>query len=479
MKKTFYSLTILLFMCFFFQLPPLSASAEELEQMYPDGDYLIINQQGSEENLYYLGFSGSTPKAGTELKAFGPVSKLPGHLSIWHLTWRSGFSYIQPRVDLSLYLEQSQKTSDGWKLQLSKKRNAKTQQWALISFFDRLVIAAINDGQGYLLAYRNASTGMSAPAFLADLSTENINAVWQLIPYEPAQPIRKGQYVLTSELDDSLVLSAKDTSNFAQDFTNVQTATRQNNDMGYVFDVIPLDNGYYKLVHHLSGKCLDVSAASRQSGANVQLYADNGTDAQQWAILPHPQKDGYILVARCSGCALDIQNADRQPGNNVQQYYYNLTNAQIWSFQKASDRTAKSYEAQTSKRTSSSSTPTPRPNSSYSFTTPLVYPVQKNSISYHENFYHDPYYVKGMPQPSTVQYGGSSIRLSDASPEATNGIAGVMGIAPYEFIGWSTNPRATYAEYQPGEWYYGEGHVNLYAVWRYDESRKPGQGLYW
>ena len=84
-----------------------------------------------------------------------------------------------------------------------------------------------------------------------------------------------------------------------------------------------------------------------------------------------------------------------------------------------------------------------------------------------------------MPQPSTVQYGGSSIRLSDTSPEATNGIAGVMGIAPYEFIGWSTNPRATYAEYQPGEWYYGEGHVNLYAVWRYDESRKPGQGLYW
>ena len=204
MKKTFYSLTILLFMCFFFQLPPLSASAEELEQMYPDGDYLIINQQGSEENLYYLGFSGSTPKAGTELKAFGPVSKLPDDRSIWHLTWRSGFSYIQPRADLSLYLEQGQKTSDGWKLQLRKKRNTKTQQWALISFFDRLVIAAINDGQGYLLAYRNASTGMSAPAFLADLSTENVNAVWQLIPYEPAQPIRKGQYVLTSDVFEEL-----------------------------------------------------------------------------------------------------------------------------------------------------------------------------------------------------------------------------------------------------------------------------------
>ncbi|HWE29852.1 MAG TPA: RICIN domain-containing protein [Polyangia bacterium] len=40
--------------------------------------------------------------------------------------------------------------------------------------------------------------------------------------------------------------------------------------------------GYWQLRNPSSNKCLDVASASNASGATVQLYTCNGTNAQQW-----------------------------------------------------------------------------------------------------------------------------------------------------------------------------------------------------
>ena len=43
-------------------------------------------------------------------------------------------------------------------------------------------------------------------------------------------------------------------------------------------------DGSYEIKYKSNGQCLDVYAGSSDSGANVQVYADNNTAAQRWFI---------------------------------------------------------------------------------------------------------------------------------------------------------------------------------------------------
>lgn len=42
--------------------------------------------------------------------------------------------------------------------------------------------------------------------------------------------------------------------------------------------------GYYKLVSKATGLVMDVSNSSRDDGAVVQQWTDNGSDAQKWYL---------------------------------------------------------------------------------------------------------------------------------------------------------------------------------------------------
>ena len=76
---------------------------------------------------------------------------------------------------------------------------------------------------------------------------------------------------------------------------------------------------------------LDVAGASTSDGANVQVYASNGTKAQRWAI--SSDGDGWFaILSRNSGKALDVDGASTLDGANVWQYSGNNTNAQRWLF---------------------------------------------------------------------------------------------------------------------------------------------------
>ncbi|MER7889998.1 ricin-type beta-trefoil lectin domain protein [Micromonospora sp. NPDC094482] len=73
------------------------------------------------------------------------------------------------------------------------------------------------------------------------------------------------------------------------------------------------------------GKCVDVAAANPANGTQVQLYACNGSTAQQWTVAD----DGTI---RALGKCLDIAAASTANGARVQIYDCNGTGAQRWSY---------------------------------------------------------------------------------------------------------------------------------------------------
>ena len=95
-------------------------------------------------------------------------------------------------------------------------------------------------------------------------------------------------------------------------------------------------NGAYIISNANSNKVLDVSAGSRDSGANVQQWTSNSTYAQRFWL----ESDGagfYRVFNLGSGLALDVNGADLFPGANVQQWSANDSAAQLWSLRSTSD----------------------------------------------------------------------------------------------------------------------------------------------
>lgn len=94
-----------------------------------------------------------------------------------------------------------------------------------------------------------------------------------------------------------------------------------------------IEEGLYEVSSEVSGKLLDVSGASSNSGANVQVWNDNSTPAQRWKISRVDRHYAFTNVA--SGKVLDVSGGSSASGSNVQQYQWNGTKAQLWDFVKA------------------------------------------------------------------------------------------------------------------------------------------------
>ena len=92
-----------------------------------------------------------------------------------------------------------------------------------------------------------------------------------------------------------------------------------------------------------SNRSLDVAGGSASSGANVQSYQTNRSNAQKWKV---DFVNNYARITNVgSGKVLDISGAGTSPGTNVQQYAWNGSMAQKWVFIKNSNNSIKIQSA--------------------------------------------------------------------------------------------------------------------------------------
>ena len=104
----------------------------------------------------------------------------------------------------------------------------------------------------------------------------------------------------------------------------------------------------YKLINVNSGKALDVYAAETANYSNVDIYSDNGTDAQKWNVVNN--SDGtYKLINTNSKKALDVYAAGIADYSNVDIYDDNGSSAQKWNIIANSDSTYKLINANSKK----------------------------------------------------------------------------------------------------------------------------------
>ena len=89
------------------------------------------------------------------------------------------------------------------------------------------------------------------------------------------------------------------------------------------------DGTYTLSPKHASNMCLDIDGASKNDGANAQIYKANGSNAQKFKI-KHLGNDYYSITCVASGKALDVTDASSKNGTNVQQWSKNDSKAQKW-----------------------------------------------------------------------------------------------------------------------------------------------------
>jgi hypothetical protein len=94
--------------------------------------------------------------------------------------------------------------------------------------------------------------------------------------------------------------------------------------------VTNLGNNVITLTNFASGEVLDVTGASKTSGALVDQYPANGQTNQEWNVIS--VAGGFELTSVNSGLALSVVGGGTANGTGIDQLAYSGATSQQWKF---------------------------------------------------------------------------------------------------------------------------------------------------
>jgi hypothetical protein len=94
---------------------------------------------------------------------------------------------------------------------------------------------------------------------------------------------------------------------------------------------INYEDGFYTIKQKGTEMYLDVKGASKEEGANLQVYECNGNSNQKWAISKNG-RNGYRIETKCSGFSVDVAGAVIQNEQKIWVWTDNDSDAQSWLF---------------------------------------------------------------------------------------------------------------------------------------------------
>ena len=141
--------------------------------------------------------------------------------------------------------------------------------------------------------------------------------------------VEPGEYFIKSALADHLVLDVPGASR--DDGANVQLWDTNRSD-AQKWRVSYDSQGLATITNVASGKVLDAQWGSSRPGTNVDQWSSNGTRAQKWRITSGDQGRVKIVSALDPAIVLDVAAANASAGANVGLWNANGSDAQAFSF---------------------------------------------------------------------------------------------------------------------------------------------------
>ena len=174
------------------------------------------------------------------------------------------------------------------------------------------------------------SNRLNAQKFKFEKVNEQEKPTEQEPPKEPegTKTISDGIYAIQSAINKNYTLDVTGAS--SNNGANIQLYKYTATDNQH-FQIKYLNNGYYSITAFHSNKSIEVKDGSTKKGANVQQNESNDKNSQQWVIKKN--NDGtYSIISRCNGLYIDVYNAVAANGTNIQMCDSNGLNAQKFVF---------------------------------------------------------------------------------------------------------------------------------------------------
>ena len=146
-----------------------------------------------------------------------------------------------------------------------------------------------------------------------------------------------GTYVIHNGADPAYVLGVNTDPTDWESNVELKYFTNGTNQM---FQILRLENGYYRIVSVFNGKDLTVAGSTDDEYLNIVTTTYTGSASQQWSIVLS-EDERYGIVSRL-GSVLDNMDGALVDGNNVATYSWNGNmSSQLWDFEFISEETGR------------------------------------------------------------------------------------------------------------------------------------------
>lgn len=306
--KSLKKILLLAFLLIFIQSFILSATAVTNAQTQPieNGIYEI---ETTINNNKVLDISTASIASGANVQIW---DKCNGGQQRFQITYLNDGYYMIKNVNSGKVLDvASAGTAPGTNVQQWTSNSTDAQKWKIEKQEDGsfAIISKCNN------LYLNVTNSKNANG--ANIEVNNTKQTFnfkKITTVKGTKTIKDGYYIIATALDASKVLDISAASKLSG--ANVQIWGNENVAQQKFY--IKYDgSGYYTIKNVNSGKVLDVANGKTERGTNVWQWTSNSTDAQKWVI--KETEDGYYnIISKSSGIYLDVAGGKNINGTNVQ-----------------------------------------------------------------------------------------------------------------------------------------------------------------
>ena len=221
--------------------------------------------------------------------------------------------------------------------------------WVISSAWDsRFVVdlsaGKLNNGNKIQMYTGNRSASQAWKLLKIGKTREELDDV----AFNNRNNLSDGIYTINSSLNSTFVLDVNGGSK--ANFGNIQLY-KNNGTEAQGWKIVHDSKGYVTFINVWSGKAIDIKDGYSQNKQNISQYSSNNTYAQKWIILK--DGDGFKIVSALNdNYVLDLSGGDVRNTSNIQLYKGNGTGSQRWYFgtfepaRQKLDKMAKQYNAE-------------------------------------------------------------------------------------------------------------------------------------
>ena len=288
------------------------------EISFPDGEYYIVSAANPQMALRLEdGSSDNTKDIFEDQRTESPY----GHFI---LSQQNDGSYVITNSGSKKALNIYSSSVYGAEIGTWNQHNGANQRFRILNNRDGSFSFVSNNNTG--LAVTLSSEG----GMKLDVYTRSKQQSFRLIHTEA--PVEDGSYYAFSALDAGKALDVQG-GNITKNGANIElyfAHRTQNQTFNFTYNE---DTGYYRITpEYTDSYSLDVNGAKTTNLANVQLWSNNTSCAQNWHI-DTVENNKIRLLSACSGLALDIEGGQPSSGSNISIYPYHGGKNQIWALE--------------------------------------------------------------------------------------------------------------------------------------------------